>query len=131
MGPSNASPRDQRKDERRGCSLYMRLVDHQTGEAVGDLADISQDGFRLETSKSVRVNRVFKFHADLPPDVSNKPFMVFVARCRWCRVDPIDSRLYDTGFEILEMDPEDQRLFKLIFERYGSKRPSNDYFWGR
>ena len=40
----------------------------------------------------------------IPPEISKKPFIVFTARSRWSLPDPIDGRLYDTGFEIIKMD---------------------------
>ena len=111
---------ERRKRERRSCSLYMQFTNNRTGELVGDLADLSRDGFMLETLKPIPPNAEFSFRIDLPPEISRKPFIVFTARSRWSRPDRIDTRLYDAGFEIMKMDPSDTQVFELIFNQYGS-----------
>jgi hypothetical protein len=96
-------------------------MNNRTGELVGDLADISRDGFMLESLKPIPLNAEFSFGIELPPDISRKPYIVFTARSRWSKPDPIDTRMYDTGFEVLKMDPSDKNAFELIIERYGSR----------
>ena len=98
----------------------MRFLNNRTGEVVGDLADISRDGFMLESLKPISLNVEFLFGIDLPPEISRKPFMVFTARSLWTMPDRVDNRLYDTGFEIVKMDPGDTHAFQLIYDRYGS-----------
>ncbi len=122
----NARRRDSRRQERRACSLYLRLVNHRTREIVGDIADVSYDGFKLESSKPIAPNMLFTFRMDMPPEISDKPYILFNARSRWCRTDPLDGRLYDIGFEIVAMDAADGRLFDRVFERYGKKNASSD-----
>lgn len=112
---------DRRKRERKSCSLYLQFMNNRTGELVGDLADISRDGFMLESLKPIPLNTEFSFGIELPPDISRKPYIVFTARSRWSTPDPIDTRMFDTGFEILKMDPGDKNAFELIIERYGSR----------
>ena len=121
-----STPRkDQRKRERRSCSLYMRLLNNLTGEPVGDLADISRDGFRLESLNPIPLNTEFTFRIDLPPEISKKQFIVFTARSRWSRPDPMDTRLVDIGFEIMKIAPGDTQTFELIIDRYSSSRTSS------
>jgi len=95
-------------------------MNDRTGELVGDLADISRDGFMLESFKPIPLNAEFSFRIDLPPDISNKQSIVFTALSRWSQTDPIDRRLYDVGFEIINIDPGDTQVFQQIFDRYGS-----------
>ena len=123
--------RNAREQDRRACSLYLRLVNHRTGETVGDIADLSAGGFKLESSKPMALNTELTFRMDLPPGVSEKPFMVFMARSRWCRTDPMDGRLYDIGFEITRMDATDAQIFQRVFERYGTGGNTNSGDWRR
>ena len=105
----------------------MRLLNNLTGEPVGDLADISRDGFRLESLNPIPLNTEFTFRIDLPPEISKKQFIVFTARSRWSRPDPMDTRLVDIGFEIMKIAPGDTQTFELIIDRYSSSRTSS-YF---
>jgi hypothetical protein len=127
------SNKERRRRERRAFSSYMQFLDERTGELMGDLADISHEGFRLEGSKHVPPNAELEFRVDLPPDFLGKACIVVKARSRWTRPHPIDARLYVSGYEIMHMDPGDARAYKLIFDRFGStgpaKRATSDYLW--
>ena len=117
---------DRRNRKRRTLTLYMRFVNSRTGEPVGNLADLSPGGFMLESVKTIPVNAEFSFRVDLPPEAARKPFMVFTARSRWSRRDPVDGRLYDTGFEIMQMDPGDAQILQTILDRYGRNSTFGD-----
>lgn len=111
----------------------MRLMHENTGELVGHLVNISPEGFRLESLRPIPINKDFPLRIELPRDITDKPYMVFVARSRWCRPDRIDPTQYEAGFEIVEMMPGDIEIFRKIFERYGSAdsfQPNRaDYLW--
>jgi hypothetical protein len=71
---------------------------------------------------------------DLTNEVSNKDYLVFSAKSRWCERHPIDPTLYNIGFQITNMTSEDLDIFMRIFEKYGSatkntKKDSTDYLW--
>ncbi len=127
--------RERRKRERRTFSHYMRLMHENTGELVGHLVNISREGFRLESLRPIPIGQDYPLRIELPRDVTDKPYMVFVARSKWCRPDRIDPTLFDAGFEIVEMTPGDAEIFRLIFERYGSledlRENRADYLWGK
>lgn len=125
---------ERRKRDRRDFLEYMRVMNENTGELVGHLADISPSGFKLESQKPIPPNTDFPFRIELAAEVADKTFMVFVARSKWCQPDQIDPTLYNVGFEITNMSPEDFEIFKNLFEKYGSqksdKKNSNaDYLW--
>lgn len=104
---------------RKDFSYYMRLLDDDTREIVGHLSDISSGGFKLDTQNPVPVNKEFRFMMNLPGEVSSKPFMVFSARSRWCKVDPIDPFTYNVGFQLTRVSPEDLNVFNRMMEKYG------------
>ena len=123
---------EKRKLARRGFSYYMRVTDETTGQTIGHLMDISTGGFKLDSSTPVPANKEFRLHIDLTSEVANKNFMVFLARSKWCRPDPIDPMSYNVGFQITNMAPMDFEIFSRLFEKYGSSttRKSNaDYLW--
>src|SRR5512140_2284145 len=126
---------ERRKRERRTFSHYMRLMNENTGELVGHLVNISPEGFRLESLRAIPLNTDYPLRVELPADITDKPYMVFVARSKWCHPDRIDPTLFDAGFQIVDMTPGDHQIFKMIFERYGSLGNLNDnsmdYLWGR
>ncbi|MEW6403700.1 MAG: PilZ domain-containing protein [Chloroflexota bacterium] len=125
---------ERRKLNRRDFSYYMRVMNEQTGELIGHLADISTGGFKLESRTPVQPNQQFVMRMDLTNEISEKDYFVFVARSRWCTRHPIDPTLYNIGCQIIEMAPEDLHIFVRIFEKYGSpvkpkNKNSTDYLW--
>ena len=127
-------PAEKRKLDRRSFSYYMRVLDEVNGHLVGHLSDISTGGFKLDCSTAVPINRDFRLRIELTSEVANKSFMVFLARSKWCRPDPIDPTSFNVGFQIMNMAPSDFEIFSRMFEKYGSqgvqsKKSSNDYLW--
>jgi len=124
---------EQRQLDRRKFSYYMLVNDEKTGELVGHWTDISPGGFRLETLKPIPPDKNFRFRIDLAGEISNKPFMIFGARSRWCHKDAFDPNLYIAGFQIANLPADDLSIFKSMFERYGSQDNNGnfktDYLW--
>jgi hypothetical protein len=113
------STQDRRDLDRKDFSCYMQLIDHDTQELVGHLADISSGGFKLDSLGPIPPNKDYRFRLDLTSEVANKPYMVFVARSKWCKVDPLDPFCYNVGFQLIDITSEDNEIFKRMIERYG------------
>jgi hypothetical protein len=109
------SDRPQRKD----FFYYMRVIDDETKEVVGHLADISTGGFKLDTQKPVPINQDFRLCMQLPKEISDIPFMVFGARSRWCNMDPTDPFTYNVGYQLIHFAPKDLEVFIRMMEKYG------------
>lgn len=123
---------ERRQLPRKNFSHYMRVMNENTGELVGHLADISTGGFKLESSTPIPKNRDYFFRVDLSEEISNKPAMVFGARSKWCTKDRFDPMLYDVGFQIVNMTPGDFEIFARMFEKYGAQnanKSNSDYLW--
>ena len=124
---------ERRKLERRDFSHYLRLMNENTGELVGHLADISTGGFKLDSKKPISPNLDFLLRMDNTSDIAEKDHLVFKARSRWCQPDAVDPALYNVGFQLIEIAPEDIEIFLRIFEKYGSKtrikKDNQDYLW--
>ncbi len=112
---------ERRRLERKDFSYYMRLIDTQTDELVGHLVDVSTGGFKLDSPKPLPLEKDYHLHLDLTSEIASKPFMVFKARSKWCRADPLDPFVYNVGFQITEITPTDREIFNRLVEKYGSK----------
>jgi hypothetical protein len=113
--PKNTHSRPQRKD----FAYYMQILDAETRETVGHLADISSGGFKLDARKPMPANQDVRFFMNLPGEVANKPFMVFDARSRWCQIDPLDPCAYNIGYQLTHILPEDLEIINRMMEKYG------------
>jgi len=99
----------------------MRLVDNDTQNLVGHLMDISSGGFKLDSQKPIPANKDFRLRMDLTSEVANKPYMVFIARSKWCEVDPLDPFIYNVGFQLINIAPSDLDIINRMMAKYGQK----------
>lgn len=112
---------ERKRPDRRDIPYYLQLIDSATQELVGSLTDISSSGFKLDSQKPISLNKDFQFHMNLTSEVASKPFMVFVARSKWCKVDPLDPFCYNVGFQLINIAPGDLEIFNRMMEIYGTK----------
>jgi hypothetical protein len=113
------TPKVHNRPQRKDFSYYVLIIDAQTKEIVGHLADISSGGFKLDTQKPIPANKDFRLLMNLPGEIASKPFMVFGARSRWCQADPLDPCGYNVGYQLTQITPEDLELINCMIERYG------------
>jgi hypothetical protein len=118
---SKPAPVKPKRPERKDFSYYMQLFDLETQELVGHLADISSGGFKLDSPNPIPPEKEIRFRMDLTSEVANKPFMAFIARSKWCKVDPLDPFCYNVGFQLVRISPEDNEIFNRMIEKYGTK----------
>ena len=112
---------ERRNLERRDFSFYMRLVDNDTQKLVGHLVDISSGGVKLDSQSPIPVEKDFRLRMDLTAEVASKPAMTFVARSKWCEVDPLDPFIYNVGFQLVNISPADLDIFNRMMEKYGTR----------
>jgi hypothetical protein len=112
---------ERRRLDRKDFSYYMRLIDNDTQELVGHLTDISTGGFKLDSQNPIPLEKDYRLRMDLTNEVANKPSMVFVARSKWCEIDPLDPFLYNVGFQLVNITSGDAEIFQRMMEKYGTK----------
>ena len=125
---------EKRKLTRHEFTYYMPVADSLTKQLVGHLTDISTGGFRLDSVRQIPPEQDLRLQIQLTPDVADKEFMVFIARCKWCCPDRIDPNTYNVGFQIINMSPADRVIFQRMCEKYGSPKQAqrkryDDYLW--
>lgn len=126
---------ERRKLERKNFSYYMRVLDEATGKIIGQLSDISTNGFKIESTKPIPVNMNFRLRIDQTEGISDRSYLSFSARTRWCQQDPYDPTVFNVGFQLLDMTPGDYDVFVKLFNEYGASkkahhRHNTDYIWG-
>jgi hypothetical protein len=111
---------ERRSQDRKDVTYYMKLVNNDTQEVLGHMADISLGGFKLDSIGPVPVNKHFRFTMILPSEVADQPYLAFLARSKWCKVDPLDPNVYNVGFELTNITPSCFKYFKRMVEIFGS-----------
>jgi len=111
---------EQRKKKRRKFSYYMRVTDSVTQKPIGHLSDISAIGFKLDSAQPLPVGEHYNLRLDLPNEVADKNFLVFMAKSKWCSTYKADPFTQNVGFEIINITPQDAAIYNRIIERYTS-----------
>ncbi len=126
---------ERRKLDRKNFTYYMRVLDEKSGELVGQLSDISTGGFKIESTTPVPLGTTYQLRIDQTREISNKNYLSFTARARWCQRDHYDPTIYNVGFQLVDMTPADYDIFVKMFNEYGAQKQSHhksnsDYIWG-
>ncbi len=118
--PSRGYMAEKRTVPRKNFSFYMRVLNDDTEEILGHMVEVSPIGLRLETVGPLPINTDYYLRLELTPDLGNLPYIVFIARSKWCKIDDIQPNLFRVGFQIVEIMPEDKEIFLRILAKFGS-----------
>ena len=110
--------KDKRKIDRRYLLYYMRIFDAKTRQQIGNLVDITPGGIMIVSERPLPEGQTTRLRMELTDEVSDKPFMEFSAHSKWCEPDIIPN-LYNTGYEILDLAPEDVKIVQRIIDEFG------------
>jgi hypothetical protein len=110
--------KEKRKTKRRYLLCYLRIFDATTHQQIGDLVDITSRGIMIVSEHPFPEGQTTRLRMELTNDVAKKPFMEFSAHSKWC--EPyLTPNTYNTGFEILDLSPEDIEIVQCINEQFG------------
>ena len=110
---------ERRHTQRKKFGFYMRVLEDETEQTVGHLVEVSVDGFRLETSLPLPLQKEYHLHVELTPDISDKLFMFFAGKTKWCKPDSIMPDLCHVGFQMTNIRPHDREIYERLLETYG------------
>ncbi len=111
---------ERRTTPRRKFDYYMRVDDDDTQKLLGHMVQVSAIGLQLETTASLPLEKDYYLRLELTAELAEHPFIIFLARTKWCRIDDIHPNLFHVGFEISEIMPEDHKIIMDIIKKYGS-----------
>lgn len=118
--------KEKRKIRRRFLQYYMRVYDAESRQQIGNLVDITPQGIMIVSEHILPKDQTSRIRLELSEEVSLKPYIEFTAISRWSEQDVIPN-MYNTGFEILELTPEDSAVINQIVEEFGFRddQPGN------
>jgi hypothetical protein len=111
---------EKRTTPRRKFDYYLRVVDDDTQKMLGHMVQVSAIGLQLETTAPIDPQKDIYLRLELTAELADRPFIIFLARSKWCKIDNIHPNLYHVGFAILEIMPEDQQVILNIIKKYGT-----------
>jgi hypothetical protein len=111
---------ERRKIPRKYLMFYARVFDRKNGELLGYLADLTPKGAMLISETPIESGVSFRLKMDLPDRFFTHDHLNFEAMSIWCNPD-VDPKLFNTGFQMLFVDPQDVEVIQQINERFGLK----------
>jgi hypothetical protein len=109
---------EKRKIKRRYLLYYMRVYDAITRQQIGSLVDITPGGIMIVGEHTIPVGQTFHLRMELTYEVAEKPYMEFSALSKWSKPD-ISPSMYNSGFEISDLSPEDAVIIRHIVDSFG------------
>lgn len=106
---------DLRKQLRKEISSRLAVVDVNTGLVIGDLANISSEGFMVLTRQPVPMNSVFQLSLALPKVIQGVDTAYFGAESLWCNPTD-DAEHYWIGFHIIDISKQDEEVLQWFLE---------------
>jgi len=107
---------DRRKHPRTKVGRPLKVNDSDRGEPLGNLVDISPDGFMLLSAEPIEVNRIFQVSLELPEQVGAGHAARFGAESLW-REPSNDPGKCWIGFQIIDISHENvEKIHRLIEE---------------
>lgn len=113
------NPQDRRKCKRRNLIYYIPVIESDTQHAIGRMADISPNGFKLDSDYQIPLDKDFHLGLNTTPDITDIAFIGFVARSKWCVADTIQPCQYYIGFDIIDIAPRAAKIVQSIVDKYG------------
>ena len=91
---------NKRKHQRRELIYYLNVFDLNEDVFVGNLVDITPEGFLLVSENPINVNVSYHLRITIPDelDLDIQEIMVF-AECKWCNTG-VNLDLYEAGFRV-------------------------------
>ncbi len=109
---------ERRKYDRRSLAYFMMATEPGSQEIFGQLLDLTPTGFLMDSPRPFPPGQDVVLEVDAAPDRPQQTPLCFTARARWCRPDSIEPSLYNIGFEITEIDPEDKDILRETAQKY-------------
>ena len=97
---------EKRKLKRRQLIYYLKVLDRETENLVGRLADITTEGIMLLSNTPLETNKEFKLKLVLPSEISGDHYIELDAKSLWSKKD-LNPDIYGTGFSFVEIASKD------------------------
>ncbi len=91
-----------RKSERRQLIYYLKVLDKNTNNLIGHLADITPEGLMLLSDQQNKPGKIFNLRILLPEETIGSKYLDVRAMSLWCKND-VNESLYDTGLKFINL----------------------------
>jgi hypothetical protein len=109
---ANTKHDDQRHNRRVRIPEQPKIYDAHSGEVIGELVNLSSDGLMAASNECISCGSVSQIRIPLIKGEQQVDIRVGTESL-WCE-DANDSGIYWTGFQIIDISPEDQLVLDAV-----------------
>ena len=114
---------DSRKFPRRYLFFYLRVFDQISGNLLGYLSNINQEGIMLTSDLPYEPGTRLEMKMIVPGNVSENNMIHFGAEVIWCKKDE-QTNYYDSGMRLTDISHKNEELIKNLITRF--TKPEED-----
>ena len=108
---------DGRLIKRRHLFFHLRVFNRKTGEQLGHVVDISNEGLMLVSETPIPTDVDFQLSMKLPDDDNHTKYHEFEARSIWSSNES-DPQIFDTGFSVTEASEQYLAMVQYLVDNY-------------
>ena len=108
---------NERHAARKQLIYYMRAFDKATEQQLGQVVDITEDGFMLVSHEPIEEDAKALVRIRLPKRIGGVDDLEINAVCRWCKRDS-NPEFFRIGYEVLEIAPNDLAVVRTLIDEY-------------
>lgn len=107
---------DERRAQREVINYYLKVYDRDSGDFLGYLADVTQEGAMIQSREPIEPDSVFHLRMELGEDLSGEEITID-ARSVWDKKER-NSIFYSTGFRFEGVPEEARPKLEKLMESY-------------
>lgn len=109
---ANTKHAEQRRNRRISIPEHPQIYDAHSGEVIGELVNLSSDGLMATSCQCIDRGTICQLRIPLIKGEQQVEVCVGTESL-WCE-DANDSGIYWTGFQIIDISPEDQLILDAV-----------------
>jgi hypothetical protein len=107
---------ERRKLPRKKANEHLSIVDTNTGKSLGQVVNITTEGFMLVSQAPIPVKAVFQLLMELENPVNGQNQVAFGAESLWASAEGNEGGYNWTGFHIIDISKEAYHCIDSLIE---------------
>ncbi len=119
---------ERRRRARHYLMTYLSVFEQASGELLGYLVDLTNEGMLLMTTRVLDVGRRYGCRVELPYPIEGQRALAVQASVVWCRQCGGED-CYDTGFQFDDLPPPGRRVIERLVKEYPLDMTQRESAW--
>ena len=112
--------------ERRETLAYWPAKDAETGEAVGLVRDLTEEGVQMHSEHDFVVGHTFTMRIAVDATLAGTDKISLLVEVIWCSRSGVPG-LYHAGFKIMDISDKARRSIRALIQAFSYPAPSREH----